>query len=324
MTEDRDRAKAPGSSREGPPPWLGALAEACGDELHRYCGGVLGDAEAERVAVLAFAQAVEQEARAERAGPVELEPLRATVLAMAHNRCVAEGRQERGSAPQHSRGSEDERRAMQALARLRPIGRDVSILRHGLGLRWDAMQRVCGEPPARLVLQVCRAWRRMAHLAQGRPGQPPVRRPGGRALSEREEDWAAIREDARAHAELRAALRRAVEHGPGAAPGWVERVWPAVEELRAREREAAERERQRLASREAEAEARAAAERAEEQAANDAQERAAKERAAKERRARAEAEERAAAEHRRAGVRRATMGAMLVVLGLMAAWLAMR
>ena len=213
MTEDRDRAKAPGSSREGPPPWLGALAEACGDELHRYCGGVLGDAEAERVAVLAFAQAVEQEARAERAGPVELEPLRATVLAMAHNRCVAEGRQERGSAPQHSRGSEDERRAMQALARLRPIGRDVSILRHGLGLRWDAMQRVCGEPPARLVLQVCRAWRRMAHLAQGRPGQPPVRRPGGRALSEREEDWAAIREDARAHAELRAALRRAVEHG---------------------------------------------------------------------------------------------------------------
>lgn len=308
----------------GPPPWLGALAQACGDEAYRYCVGMVGDEGARDVLVRVLAHVLEQEAGGGEAD-VAIDDLRLTVLAIAHNQCVGIGRRVRRPPTHADRGDGAERRALRALAQLRPIGRDVSILRHGLGLRWDAMQRICGEPPARLTLQVCRGWRRMVHFFEEREGEAPVRRPAGRTLSEAPESWAAIREDARAYVQLRHSLRGAIHGGPKAPPGWVDEVWAGVERLRAEEHEAAERAAERVAAAEAAAEAAA-------QAKVDAAE---KDEAEAERRARQEAERVAKAEQealalaeeerRRARIRRWLMlGVVLAVLGLVARWMAMR
>lgn len=316
MSED----PTPDVTTDGPPPWLGALARACGDEVHRYCAGMLGDEAAAEMLRRIFADVLEE------VGPEGAEPeaLRLTTLAVAHNQCMAKGRRDQRPPIFAARDDAEVERALAALAQLRPIGRGVSVLRHGLGLPWSVLQRVCGEPRARLVLQVSRGWRRMVHFAEERDGRAPIRRPRGRPLPQSPEAWAAIREEARAFARLREALRRAIAEMPGAPEGWVDEVWPEV--LRRREARIEEEQRaiEREAARQAEAEAAA---RAEVEAEQEAERQAAR-RAEAEAEAKREAERQAAArreaERRRASRRRWTRLAVLIAAGLAVGWLAMR
>ncbi|MEX1367584.1 MAG: hypothetical protein AB1Z98_30930, partial [Nannocystaceae bacterium] len=235
-----------------PPAWLEPLAREHGDLLHRYCAAMVGDEAAVQVLATSVALVIEQIDPNDDA-PLDLEARRQTVLAVAHNRCVDLGRA--GGRPTEAdieRGDPQGRAAMRALAGLRPIGRDVTILRQAMGLPWSELSRVCGQPRARLVLQTCRAWRRLVHAAEGRSGPAPLQRPSGRTLGEQPEQWASIRDDARSYVTLRQALREALQQLPGAPPGWEQRVGAARQRLRDEARAKQQQQAERIATRQAE------------------------------------------------------------------------
>lgn len=218
--------------------------------LYRYCAAMLAvdGAEALIPTIVGHLQ--------DHADEVEAGHERLVVLAVAHNRCMERSRT--GGRPPSGQGlAPVQARAVRALAQLRPVGRDAVVLRLLLGLRWSELERVCGQPTARLVMRTCRAWRNVALAVEG--GQTgPGQRPKGKRLSEDASAWESIRKDARRFVGLRRVLREVIE-GYEPPDDWQDQAWLRLEEERAeQQRQARVREAERAAA-EREAAERAAA-----------------------------------------------------------------
>ncbi|MCX4241661.1 hypothetical protein [Paraliomyxa miuraensis] len=283
-----------------------------GPELYRYCVAMLGT-EGARALLPTILGHLQDHAHELEAGSERL-----VVLAVGHNRCLERSRT--GGRPPNGQGlSAVQANAVRALAHLRPVGRDAIVLRSLLGLSWAELERVCGQPSARLVMRTSRGWRNVGSVVEGGkigPGQ----RPKGNRLSEDASDWAAIREDARRFVGLRNVLREVVE---GYAPpdDWLEQAWLRLEEER---REQQRQARVRAAERETaakEAAARAAAKEAQAEAAREA---ARPSGGAFSESSVDEEEHEAEAPSRPRSLRWLVLGVVLAVVGLAARWLMLR
>jgi len=280
------------------------VMQAHGVEVCRYCVAMLGPDGGAAMLPTIFGHL--QDHAAEHAYQVE----RLVALAVAHNRCIERSRT--GGRPPTGQGLEDDAgRVVRALAQLKPVGRDAVLLRSVLGLRWAELERVCGVPTDRMLERVCRGWRNTAEAAAGRtvgPGQ----RPPGRRLGEGDEDWAAIREDARRFVALRGALRQATLQ-PAPAEGWQDEVWQQLAQAREDQR--------RLAIERAAERAAAEAARAAKAAARASEAAAAEPTGGAFTAAVDEAEAEEAPAPRTRSLRWLTVGVVLALVGLAARWL---
>ncbi len=299
---------------------INALVEAHGAAVHRYWVAMVGPQSAASVAPTVFGNLYDL-ATEERLQP----PIGLLVHAVSHNRCLQYSRTPPGRAAIRAM-DEAESTTIRALAQLKPIGRDALVLRFGLGLRWEQLERVCGAPALRMMDRVCRALRRVRHHfeAGGHAEQPAPLEPrvDGEPLGDEPAQWAAIREQLRRVAAIRQAIRATLTDG-GAVDELREAVWRAreqareQEEQRARDRQEAEAQQQAQLERE---QARARHEQAEREAKAQV-ERAEAERAEADRRTEADRQARAEAQ-RRGFIRRAVFtGALLIAAGLLARWL---
>lgn len=206
-----------------------------GPTLHGYVVAMLGPRDATEVFVSLFDYVEEQHAGLADASE---EDARLSLHAVIYNRCIEHARS-KGDRPVEDALVGEERRVMEVLAQLKPVGRDAIVRRVVAGTRWSELQRICGVPGKRMHMRTCRALRRVASFDGLPEGEASTVEPSS-AESEDGWQWSAIRRSAAVLVAFRSTLRRVCERWATPPEPWRTEIWARLDERREARRRAVE------------------------------------------------------------------------------------